>query len=67
MPARPPGVYQDARGKWYFKVTVGQDPLTGKRDQVTRRGFATMAEAARNAGKSWARSTAASSLRLRPA
>jgi integrase len=40
-------VYQDSRGKWYFKVTVGQDPLTGKRDQVTRRGFATMAEAAR--------------------
>ena len=30
MPARPPGVYQDARGKWYFKVTVGQDPLTGQ-------------------------------------
>jgi integrase len=40
-------VYQDSRGKWYFKVTVGQDPLTGKRDQVTRRGFATMSEAAR--------------------
>ena len=47
MPTRPRGVYQDSRGKWYFKVTVGQDPLTGKRDQVTRRGFATMAEAAR--------------------
>ena len=47
MPARPTGVYQDGRGKWYFKVTVGRDPLTGKRDQVTRRGFATMAEAAR--------------------
>jgi integrase len=47
MPARPQGVYQDARGKWYFKVTVGQDPLTGKRDQVTRRGFATMAEASK--------------------
>ncbi len=47
MPARPQGVYQDKRGKWYFKVTVGHDPLTGKRDQITRRGFATMAEAAR--------------------
>lgn len=47
MPARPPGVYQDSRGNWYFKVTVGQDPLTGKRDQVTRRGFATMAEASK--------------------
>ena len=46
MPARPQGVYQDKRGKWYFKVTVGRDPLTGKRDQITRRGFATMAEAA---------------------
>ncbi len=39
MPPEPPGVYQDARGKWYFKVTVGQDPLTGRRDQITRRGF----------------------------
>jgi Arm DNA-binding domain len=47
VPARPTGVYRDARGKWYFKVTVGRDPLTGRRDQVTRRGFATMAEAAR--------------------
>ena len=46
MPARPPGVYQDARGEWYFKVTVGRDPLTGRRDQITRRGFRTMAEAA---------------------
>ena len=47
MPARPPGVYQNAKGKWYFKVTVGQDPLTGRRNQITRRGFQTMAEAAR--------------------
>ena len=47
MPARPPGVYQNANGKWYFKVTVGQDPLTGRRNQITRRGFQTMAEAAR--------------------
>jgi integrase len=47
MPARPPGVYQDTRGRWYFKVTIGHDPLTGKRDQVTRRGFRTMAEATR--------------------
>ena len=34
---RVPG---QAAGKWYFKVTVGHDPLTGKRDQITRRGFA---------------------------
>jgi integrase len=47
MPARPPGVYQDGAGKWYFKATVGHDPLTGKRDQITRRGFRTMAEAAK--------------------
>jgi hypothetical protein len=47
MPARPPGVYQDTAGKWYFKATVGHDPLTGKRDQITRRGFRTMADAAR--------------------
>ena len=47
MPARRQGVYQDKRGKWYFKVTVGHDLLTGKRDQIARRGFATMAEAAR--------------------
>ena len=47
MPARPPGVYQDAAGKWYFKATIGHDPLTGKRGQITRRGFRTMAEAAR--------------------
>jgi integrase len=47
VPARPEGVYQDGRGGWYFKVTVGRDPLTGKRDQITRRGFRTAAEAGR--------------------
>lgn len=35
------GVYKDARGKWYFKVTLGYDPLTRKRVQVTKRGFTT--------------------------
>ena len=59
MPARPQGVYQDKRGKWYFKVTVGHDPLTGKRDQITRRGFANMAEAARERREVLARSTGA--------
>ena len=47
MPARPQGVYQDKAGNWYFKATIGRDPLTGKRDQITRRGYRTMAEAAR--------------------
>ena len=47
MPARPEGVYQDARGGWYFKVSLGRDPLTGRRAQVTRRGFRTATEAGR--------------------
>lgn len=41
------GVYQDAKGRWYFKVTLGRDPLSGKRVQLTKRGFASAAEAAR--------------------
>jgi hypothetical protein len=36
------GVYQDG---WYFKATLGTDPLTGKRVQITRRGFASAFEA----------------------
>jgi integrase len=47
MPARPEGVYADTRGQWYFKVTLGRDLLTGKREQITRRGFATATEAAK--------------------
>ena len=47
MPARPEGVYPDGRGSWYFKATTGCDPLTGRRIQVTRRGFQTAGEAAR--------------------
>ena len=47
MPARPEGVYADGKGGWYFKATLGRDPLTGKRSQVTKRGFRTAAEAAR--------------------
>jgi hypothetical protein len=27
------------RGGWYFKVTLGRDPLTGRRDQITPRGI----------------------------
>jgi hypothetical protein len=47
MPAKPQGVYSDGHGGSYIKVTVGQDNLTGRRVQVTRRGFRTAAEAAR--------------------
>ena len=47
MPAKPEGVYSDKRGQWYFKVTVGKDPLTGRREQLTRRGFRTATEAAK--------------------
>ncbi len=38
---------QGRQGGWYVKVTVGRDALTGRRTQITRRGFATAAEAAK--------------------
>lgn len=41
------GVYQDAKGSWYFKVRTSKDPLTGKWQQVTRRGFPSAAAAGR--------------------
>ncbi|MDQ6927677.1 MAG: site-specific integrase [Actinomycetota bacterium] len=47
MPAKPEGVYSDGRGGWYLKVTLGTDPLTGKRVQITKRGFRTAGEAGR--------------------
>jgi len=47
MPAKPEGVYADGRGGWYLKVTLGRGPLTGRRDQITRRGFRTTGEAGR--------------------
>jgi integrase len=47
MPAKSKGVYQDKSGRWYFKVDLGNDPLSGKRTQVTKRGFRTAAEAGR--------------------
>jgi integrase len=47
MPAKPEGVYADGRGGWYFKLTIGRDPLTGRRTQITRRGFRTAGEAAK--------------------
>jgi integrase len=39
------GVYSDQPGHWYFKVSLGKDPLTGRREQLTRRGFRTATEA----------------------
>jgi len=39
------GVYQVAKGAWYFKVRTTKDPTTGKWQQVTRRGFKTAAAA----------------------
>jgi len=39
------GVYRDAKGGWYFKASPHKDPSTGKWKQVTRRGFATAADA----------------------
>jgi len=47
MPKRAQGVYPDGRGGWYFKVTLGTDALTGKRVQITKRGYHTAAEAGR--------------------
>ena len=41
------GVYRAGNGSWYFKATFGRDPLSGKRLQVTRRGFPTATDAAR--------------------
>jgi integrase len=45
MPVRPEGVYPDGKGGWYFKATVGRDALTGRRMQITKRGFRTAADA----------------------
>lgn len=41
------GVYQDAKGRWYYKVWLGRDPISGRQTQVTKRGFATASDAAR--------------------
>ena len=45
MPTRPVGVYPDGKGGWYLKVTLGSDHMTGRREQLTRRGFRTATEA----------------------
>jgi hypothetical protein len=41
------GVYRAGNGSWYFKATLGRDPLTGKRIRVTKVGFATATGAAK--------------------
>ena len=41
------GVYDDGRGGWYYKLTLGRDPVTGRRVQLTKRGFRSAGEAAR--------------------
>jgi hypothetical protein len=45
MPAKPTGVYPDGRGGWYLKLRLEPDPVTGRREQITKRGFRTAAEA----------------------
>jgi hypothetical protein len=47
VPTKPEGVYQDGRGGWYVKASLGRDPLTGRREHLTRRGFRTATEAGR--------------------
>jgi len=47
MPAKPEGAYPDGRGGWYLKITVGRDLLTGRREQITRRGYRAASEASR--------------------
>ena len=39
------GVHRTKNGSWYFKARSHRDPVTGKWRQVTRRGFATAADA----------------------
>ena len=41
------GVYRAPNGTWYFKATLGHDPLTAKRIQLTKRGFTTATDASR--------------------
>ncbi len=41
------GVYKDAKGRWYFKVWLGRDPISDRQAQITKRGFVTAADAAR--------------------
>ena len=40
-------MYRAPSGTWYFKATLGRDPLTSKRIQLTKRGFTTATDASR--------------------
>ena len=65
MPTKPEGVYQDSRGGWYFKVTLGTDPLTGGGSRSPGGALPPHAEAGGRDGRcSAARSTRG---QLRPA
>ncbi len=39
--------FADGHGAWCFKVALDRDPITGKRLQITKRGFRAAAEAGR--------------------
>jgi hypothetical protein len=45
VPTRPTGVYPDSSGRWYFKARLPKDPINGRHEQITRRGFRTAVEA----------------------
>jgi integrase len=45
VPTRPTGVYPDSSGGWYYKARLPKDPITGRHEQITRRGFRTAVEA----------------------
>lgn len=47
MPKKSPGVYSAGSGRWYIKYDVGCDPVTGRRQQATKRGFSSAADAAK--------------------
>ena len=63
MPTKPEGVYPDGRGGWYLKVNIGRDPISGRREQLTRRGSLPQPRPAGLVGSCSGRLTAVSSSR----
>ena len=57
MPTKPEAVYRDGRGGWYLKVSVGRDPLTGQREQLTKEGSGRQPRQVGNVGISSTRLT----------
>jgi hypothetical protein len=47
MTAKPPGVYCDPSGRWYFKIRTGRDPITGERGDGGDRSSPSDVEACR--------------------